>query len=167
MWLWDGSPDNGKCGGGIVLMAFSESHGWFTFYKNVVLFQGIVPWMLKWVDARCSLTNQWMENAPAKSVQLFELLRLRLCLSPLSPPPHNAFFGGMRRTRVDRDRAHPVSFLRVVVARVCDATEARVSVALRVRSYSCPRHNRNKVVWNTISPKLDMDDVIRVRVAAK
>ena len=34
----------------------------------------------------------------------------------------------------------PVSFLRVVEARVCDATEARVSVALRVRSYSCPRH---------------------------
>ena len=25
-------------------------------YTNVVFYQGIVPWMLKWVDARCLLT---------------------------------------------------------------------------------------------------------------
>ena len=35
---------------------------------------------------------------------------------------------------------NPVSLWRVVVARVCDATEARVSAASRVRSYFCPRH---------------------------
>ena len=84
--FWDGSHDNGKCGGGIVLMAFSEPHGWFTFYKKVwPLYQGKVPWMLKWVDAGCLLTiyiNGW-KSAPAKSVQLFGLLRLRLCLFPL------------------------------------------------------------------------------------
>ena len=54
--FWDGSYDNGRHAGGIVLMAFSEPHGWFTSYKNVVFYQGIVPWMLKWVDARCLLT---------------------------------------------------------------------------------------------------------------
>ena len=71
--------------------------------KSVALYQGIVPWMLKWVDAGCFLTiyiKGW-KSAPAKSVRLFGLLRLRLCLSP-----NGAFFGGMRRTRVDRDRAH-------------------------------------------------------------
>ena len=47
----------------------------------------------------------------------------------------------MRRTRVDRSRAHhSCVVLEIVEARVCDATEARVSVAVRVRSYSCPRH---------------------------
>ena len=59
--------------------------------------------MLKWVDAGCLLTiyiNGW-KSAPAKSVQLFEQLDLGCVLSPYS-----AFFGGMRRTRVDRDRAH-------------------------------------------------------------
>ena len=39
--------------------------------------------------------------------------------------PTNAFFGGMRHTRVDRDRAHhPASVLWVIVARVCDAMVA-------------------------------------------
>ena len=57
-------------------------------------------------------------------------------------PSYIAFFGGMRRTRVDRDRAHhPCVVLEVAVARVCDALEERVSVALRVLSHSCPRHN--------------------------
>ena len=58
--FWDGSYDNGKCGGSIVLMAFSEPHG--------ALYQGIVPWMLKWVDAGCLLTiyiNVW-KSAPLK-----------------------------------------------------------------------------------------------------
>ena len=70
-----------KCGGSIVLMA-SEPHGWFTFYKKCGPF---VPWMLKWVDAGCILTihiNGW-KKAPAKSAQLFELLRLTLCLFTL------------------------------------------------------------------------------------
>ena len=39
--------------------------------------------------------------------------------------PTDGFFGGMRRTRVDRDRAeHPASVLWVIVARVCDAAVA-------------------------------------------
>ena len=70
---------------------------------SVVLDQGKAPWMPKWVESGCSLTyykNGW-KSAPASSVQLFELLRFRLCLLSRS-----AFFGGMRRTRVDRDRAH-------------------------------------------------------------
>ena len=31
---WDGSSDNGNCGGGTVIMACSDPHGWFTFYKK-------------------------------------------------------------------------------------------------------------------------------------
>ena len=34
----------------------------------------------------------------------------------------------------------PVSFLRVVVARVCDAEVVWENVEVRVRSYSCARH---------------------------
>ena len=90
--------------------------------------------MLKWEDARCFLTlNQWMEDAPANSGQLFELLRLRLCL--FTPSMHFSV-ACVARGWTPTEPTTPVSFLRVVVARVCDAT----SVALRVRSYSCPRH---------------------------
>ena len=38
--FWDGSNDNGKCGRGIALMAFSEPHGWFTYYKKSSLALG-------------------------------------------------------------------------------------------------------------------------------
>ena len=81
-------------------MAFSEPHGWLTCTKSVDLYRVKVLWMLKWVDARYSLTiyNNGLKSAPAKSVQLFEQLRFRLC-----PLPCSAFFGGIRRTRVDRD----------------------------------------------------------------
>ena len=92
--------------------------------------------------------HQWME----KKVRPLKRAVVRTVeIEVVSFPPCSAFFCGVRRTRVDHDRAHhpcvvlesgttPVSFLRVVEARVCDATEARVSVAFRVRSYSCPRH---------------------------
>ena len=33
-WFWDGSCDNGNCGCGIVIMAYSDPHGWFTFYNK-------------------------------------------------------------------------------------------------------------------------------------
>ena len=61
---------------------------------------------------------------------------------PPLPSPYGAFFGGMRPTRVDRDGAHNPC---VVLAGgrgsgVATLPRARVSVALRVRSYSCPRH---------------------------
>ena len=32
--FWDGSCDNGNCGRGIVIMAYSDLHGWLTFYKK-------------------------------------------------------------------------------------------------------------------------------------
>ena len=90
------------------------------------------------------------------------------------------------------------------MARVCDATEARVSVALRVKSCSCPRridcnHFYQACAWVKtgtlrslscsceiapfpdprwmkscsarsgilLAPRLDTDDVVRMRVAAK
>ena len=62
--FWNGSYDNGKCGGGIVLMAFSESHGWSTFYKKC----GPVPGnsSLDAEIAGCGMLidnlNQWMEK---------------------------------------------------------------------------------------------------------
>ena len=107
--------------------------------KIVALYQGIVLWMLKWVDAGCLLTiytNGW-KSVPAKSVQLFELLRLRLCL--FSPILHFSV-AWVAREKTVTEPTTLVSFLRVAEAQVCDAMEARVSVALRVRSYSCPRH---------------------------
>ena len=32
--FWDGSCDNGNCGRGIVIMAYSDLHAWFTFHKT-------------------------------------------------------------------------------------------------------------------------------------
>ena len=46
--FWDGSFDNGKCGGGIVLMAFSVLLTDGPPSKSVVLYQGMAPWMLEW-----------------------------------------------------------------------------------------------------------------------
>ena len=31
--FWDGSCDNGNCVFGILIMAYSDPYGWFTFYK--------------------------------------------------------------------------------------------------------------------------------------
>ena len=66
--FWDGSNDNGKCGGGIVLMAFSEPHGWFTFYKQC----GPAPGNSS-LDAEmggCGMlidnVHQWMEKCARK-----------------------------------------------------------------------------------------------------
>ena len=116
----------------------------------MVLCQGIAPWMLKWVVEGCLLTihnNSW-KSAHAESVQQLNQSAIEFGDCVL-PPSTSAFFGGMRRTRVDRDRAPPptpVSFWRVVGARVCDALEARVLVASRVRSYCCPQKQ-----WRNVS----------------
>ena len=32
--FWAGSCDNGNCDRGIVIMAYSDLHGWLTFYKK-------------------------------------------------------------------------------------------------------------------------------------
>ena len=37
--FWDGSCDNGYCGSGIVIMAYSDLQGWSTFYEKC----GLVP----------------------------------------------------------------------------------------------------------------------------
>ena len=39
--FWDGSCDNGKCGCGTVIMAYSDLHA----TKSVDLYQGTIPWM--------------------------------------------------------------------------------------------------------------------------
>ena len=46
--------------------------------KSVALHQGITPWMPKWVDAGCLLTiyNNGWRSAPAKSVQMFDQLKI-------------------------------------------------------------------------------------------
>ena len=74
--------------------------------QSVVLYQGEAPWMLKWEVAGCLLTmyNNGWKSAHAISVQLFNQLRIEILDCLLLPT--NAFVGGMRRTRVDRDRAH-------------------------------------------------------------
>ena len=62
--------------------------------------------MLKLVVAGCLLTvyNNGWKIAHAESVQLVNQLRDVVLDCVL--PPTNAIFGGRRRTRVDRDRAH-------------------------------------------------------------
>ena len=52
--FWDGSNDNGRCGRGIVLMALSEPHGWFTFYKK----RGPEP-----VNSFLDAETGWMRDA--------------------------------------------------------------------------------------------------------
>ena len=102
-----------------------------------------VPWMLKWVDAGCLLTiyiNGW-KSAPAKSVQFVRTIEIEVV--SLLPTVHFSA-ACVARGLTGIEPTTPVSFLRVVEARVCDATEAKVSVALRVRSYSCPRQQRRK-----------------------
>ena len=37
--FWDGSCDNGYCGSGILIMAYSDLQGWSTFYEKC----GLVP----------------------------------------------------------------------------------------------------------------------------
>ena len=70
---WDRSPDNYKCGCGIVFMALSAPHtDRSPFTHSVVLYQGRALWMLKWVDAGCLLTlysNGW-KRAHVESMQL-------------------------------------------------------------------------------------------------
>ena len=81
--FWDGSYDKGKCGGGIVRMAFSKPHGWFTFYKSVALYQFLGCWSGWMRDAYWQFTSMDGKVLPLKACNLFGLLRLRLCLYSL------------------------------------------------------------------------------------
>ena len=99
--FWDGSYDNGKCGETHCLHGFLVTTRMVYFLKS--LLPGIVLWMLDWVDARCLLTN-WING--------WKLCPLKACncsnywdwsCAFLSD---KAIFGGTRRTRVGRDRAH-------------------------------------------------------------
>ena len=110
--------------------------------KSVVLHLGIAPWMLKWVAAGCLLkiyNNGW-KSARGESVQLLNQSTIDIFDCVLPPALHFSV-ACVARGWIVTEPTTPVSFQRVVVARVCDALEERVSVASRVRSYSCPRHN--------------------------
>ena len=75
-----------------------------------------------------------------ESVQLFNQSRIEILDCVLLPQMHFSV-ASVARGRTVTEPTTLVSFLRVVVARVCDATEARVSAAVRVGSSSSPRHN--------------------------
>ena len=112
--------------------------------KYVVPYQRIAPWMLKWVVAGCFLTNYnngW-KSAHAESVPLLNksTIEIGILVCVLPSALHFSLACAARGWTVTEPTT-PVSFQRVVVARVCDALEVRVSVASRVRSYSCSRHN--------------------------
>ena len=74
----DGSFVNGRCGRSIVLMAFSEPHGWFLFYKKCGL-------MLKWVDAEMLTDNlrQWMEKCARSKRAIVRTIEIFVVSSPL------------------------------------------------------------------------------------
>ena len=62
--------------------------------------------------------------------------------------PCSALFGGVRRTRVDSDRANCSNVCsEVVEARVCDALWTWGLVAMVVESYSSPRHMRPRTFF--------------------
>ena len=85
--FWDGMFDNGKCGCGIVLMAFSVLHGWFSFYKKCgpvpgnssmdaemggcgMLIDNLQPWMVK---VRTLKACNYSTNGPSKHREFWKL----------------------------------------------------------------------------------------------
>ena len=87
--FWDWSYDNGKCGWGIIFMAFLEHHGWFSFHKKCVLVleHGFFACWNGWLRDVCwQFTTMDGKVRPPKACNCptnWEL-RFRLCLLPYS-----------------------------------------------------------------------------------
>ena len=101
-----GAVTTAICRSGIVIMAYSDSHGWSIFFKKC----GPVPGnnSLHAELGGCGMLMDdlchWMTCAFAKKrahVLIIEVEVVSL--------PYSAIFGGMRFPRVDRDRAHHIS----------------------------------------------------------
>ena len=52
--FWDGRCENGTCGGGIMIHAFTKTLGSAPVHKKSVARCGFgIPWMPNWADAVC------------------------------------------------------------------------------------------------------------------
>ena len=51
--FWDRSCHKGNCGSGVVIMAYSNLHGWSTFYKKCGPVPCVTLWMPSWVRVVC------------------------------------------------------------------------------------------------------------------
>ena len=100
--LWDGNCDNRNSGSDIVTMADSDLHGWSTSYR-----------MLTYRIPKLGGCGTGLTIVCARQA------RHSLDHCGRVSSFNNAFFGGMRRTRVDCDRAQ--HSMRVEETRMCDA----------------------------------------------
>ena len=117
--FWDGSCDNGKCGGGyydpslhlnlLIASLFTKNAGqrWVT-----------IPWMLNWAAVVCC----WKNCVPG-SIKACVNNKQCSCAVDMFPLLLNCIFGGIISTRLDRYRAPPPRLLDGGwhVARVCVA----------------------------------------------
>ena len=90
--FWDGSCDNGKCGAGIMIQAFTKTLGWVPVYKKCGQLRVRIPWMLNWAAVVCC----WKTCVPGSTRACVDNITNHCCgcVSPLQLHFLLEFLGG-------------------------------------------------------------------------